>query len=188
MIFHDHRNLEGQHAFLSPSKYYWVDYTPERLAEAYHNAKAVTEGVELHDFARRCIERKVKLPRKKVTLNLYVNDAIKYGLTPEQPLYYSDNCFGTADAIGFDEATQTLRIFDLKTGSGRTDMRQLKIYAALFFLEYGSIMNREETPEIILRIYQSKEFREEIVSIDEILEIADTITNFNILIEQFKLE
>lgn len=183
MIFHDHHNLEGQHAFLSPSKYYWVDYTPERLAEAYHNAKAVTEGVELHDFARRCIERKVKLPRKKATLNLYVNDTIKYGLTPEQPLCYSDNCFGTADAIGFDEATQTLRIFDLKTGSGRTDMRQLKIYAALFLLEYET-----DISEFVLRIYQSKEFREERPSLDDIRRIAGIIVEFDTLIEQFKLE
>lgn len=185
MNFHDHRNLEGQHAFLSPSKYYWVDYTPERLAEAYRNAKAVTEGVELHDFARRCIERKVKLPRKKATLNLYVNDAIKYGLTPEQPLYYSDNCFGTADAIGFDEATQTLRIFDLKTGSGRTDMRQLKIYAALFFLEYAFPV---EGTTVILRIYQNKEFREEKIESDDIWKIMDTITEFDVLVEQFKRE
>lgn len=188
MMFHSHRNLEGQHAFLSPSKYYWVDYTPEKLAESYRNMQAVSEGVELHDFARRCIERRIKLPRKKDTLNLYVNDAIRYGLTPEQPLYYSDNCFGTADAIGFDEDTQTLRIFDLKTGNGRTDMRQLKIYAALFFLEYSDVMSREETPEIILRIYQNKEHREEIVSIDDILTIADTIVHFDILVEQFKLE
>ena len=187
MIFHEHRNLEGQHAFLSPSKYYWVDYTPERLAEAYRSAKAVTEGVELHDFARRCIECKVKLPRKKATLNLYVNDAIKYGLTPEQPLYYSDNCFGTADAIGFDEATQTLRIFDLKTGSGRTDMRQLRIYAALFFLEYD-IPIQEGDVMTILRIYQNREFREEVVDAVDILTVMDTIVNFDILVNQFKLE
>lgn len=188
MIFCNHRELEGKHAFLSPSKYYWVDYNPERLVEAYRNAKAVTEGVELHDFARRCIERKVKLPRKKTTLNLYVNDAIKYGLTPEQPLYYSDNCFGTADAIGFDEATQTLRIFDLKTGSGRTDMRQLKIYAALFFLEYRDVVCLEGHPTVILRIYQSKEFREEIVDVEDIHIIMNTIVDFDILIHNFQLE
>lgn len=183
MIFHDHRDLEGQHAFLSPSKYYWVDYTPEKLEESYHNAKAVQEGVELHDFARRCIERRVKLPRKKDTLNLYVNDAIKYGLTPEQPLYYSDNCFGTADAIGFDEATQTLRIFDLKTGRGKTDMRQLKIYTALFLLEYGV-----DICEIQLRIYQNREFREERPSLDDIRVIAGIVVEFDTLVEQFKLE
>ena len=191
MIFNNHHNLEGRHAFLSPSKYYWVDYTFEKLTESYRNMKAVTEGVELHDFARRCIERRIKLPRKKDTLNLYVNDAIKYGLTPEQPLYFSDNCFGTADAIGFDEDTQTLRIFDLKTGSGKTDMRQLKIYAALFFLEYSDnwdVTLHDHDISIILRIYQSKAFREEIAEKDDILRIMGTIVSFDTLIESLKLE
>jgi hypothetical protein len=32
---------------------------------------------------------------------MYVNDAIGYQMTPEQPIYYSENCVGTADAISF---------------------------------------------------------------------------------------
>lgn len=179
MRFHDRRELEGKHAFLSPSKYYWIDYDQERLAEAWNNSRAMEEGVELHDFARRCIERRVKLPRKKDTLNQYVNDAIKYGLTPEQPLYYSENCFGTADAIGFDDSA-TLRIFDLKTGKGRTDMRQLKIYAALFMLEYDIAPY-----EVVLRIYQNKEYREERPSLDDIRVIAGTIVEFDTLVTQW---
>ena len=32
---------------------------------------------------------------------LYVNDAIGFKMIPEQPLFYSENCFGTTDAIVF---------------------------------------------------------------------------------------
>lgn len=189
MKFHDRRELEGKHAFLSPSKYYWVDYDEARLREVYSNARAVEEGVELHDFARRCIERKVKLPRKKDTLNQYVNDAIKYGLTPEQPLYYSENCFGTADAIGFDENTRTLRIFDLKTGKGRTDMRQLYIYAALFCMEYlDAPLSVIYDVNVVLRIYQNKTYREEIADIVDVLGIIQTIIRFDAIVENMRNE
>jgi hypothetical protein len=79
---------------------------------------------------------------------MYVNDAIGFRMTPEQPLYYSNNCFGTTDAICFRQ--KTLRIHDLKTGSSLTSMKQLEIYAAIFCLEYSEI------PEAIeLRIYQN---------------------------------
>ena len=32
MNFNDHWNLEGQHAFLSASKYHWINYDDEKLA------------------------------------------------------------------------------------------------------------------------------------------------------------
>lgn len=43
-------------------------------------------------------------------------------MTPEQVLYYSENCFGTADTISFDN--KTLRIHDLKTGAVPAHMRR----------------------------------------------------------------
>ena len=49
-------------------------------------------------------------------------------MTPEQILYYSDNCFGTADAILF--RNNFLRIHDLKTGKIPAHMEQLEIYAS----------------------------------------------------------
>ena len=55
-------------------------------------------------------------------------------MTPEQILFYSDNCFGTADAIAF--RGDLLRIHDLKTGAIPAHMEQLEVYAALFCLEY----------------------------------------------------
>ena len=35
MNFNKHSNLEGQHAFLGASKYHWINYSDEKVAEAY---------------------------------------------------------------------------------------------------------------------------------------------------------
>ena len=35
MNFNKHSNLEGQHAFLGASKYHWINYTDEKIADAY---------------------------------------------------------------------------------------------------------------------------------------------------------
>ena len=135
MNFNKHFSLEGQHAFLGASKYHWINYDEDKLVESYSKFKATQRGTELHDFAARCIKLGQRLPKSDKTLNLYVNDAITYKMTPEQVLYFSENCFGTADAIGF--RNNLLRIHDLKTGVTPAHMEQLEIYAALFCLEYG---------------------------------------------------
>ena len=75
MVFNKHLNLEGQHAFLSASKYHWINYDEEKLSQAYLNFLATQKGTELHDFAARCIRLGQKLPKSKKTLNSYVNDA-----------------------------------------------------------------------------------------------------------------
>lgn len=149
MNFNKHSDLEGRHAFLSASKYHWINYDSDKLTTAYLNFLATQKGTELHDFARQCINLGVRLPKSKKTLNLYVNDAIGFRLTPEQPLYYSENSFGTADAIGFSK--DVLRIHDLKTGSVPASFHQLEIYDALFCLEY-----RVNPNDILIenRIYQ----------------------------------
>lgn len=49
-------------------------------------------------------------------------------------MYYSENCFGTADAIAF--RYRVLRIGDLKTGVTKPSVHQLEVYDALFCLEY----------------------------------------------------
>ncbi len=124
----------GKHAFLGASKYHWVNYDDEKLLTAYDNAQAAERGTRLHAFAAESIALGVKLADSKSTIGMYVNDAINFGMTPEQPLYFSDNCFGTADAISFKK--NKLRIHDLKTGSGPVSVFQLEIYEALFCLEY----------------------------------------------------
>lgn len=152
MDFNKHSDLIGKHAILSASKYHWVNYDIDRLRQVYHNFQAAQYGTELHDLASRLIKNRVRLPRNKQTLNLYVNDAIGYRMTPEQPLFYSQNWFGTADAISCHDGI--LRIHDLKTGELEAKMTQLEIYAALYCLEYGEKPNKLD---IELRIYQNNE-------------------------------
>lgn len=181
MNFNEHGQLKGCHAFLSASKYHWVNYDEEKLAATYSNFLAVQKGTKLHDFAAQCIELGQKLPKSKKTLNMYVNDAIGFRMTPEQVLYYSDNCFGTADAISFRDGL--LRIHDLKTGVTPAHMEQLMIYAALFCLEY-----RMKPAEIgmELRLYQSDEILIHEPEVDEIVPIMDKIVSFDKLIQRIK--
>ena len=154
MNFKDHSQYKGLHAFLSPSSPYWTNYDDEKLATRYSRALAAERGVRLHAYAMESISLGQKLPKSQKTLNMYINDAIGYRMTPEQVLYFSDNCFGTADAIAYNEKTRVLRIHDLKTGVTQGSMRQLEVYAALFCLEYA--VNHEDI-EIELRIYQNDE-------------------------------
>ena len=140
MIFEKYSDLEGQHAFLSPSQPHWLRYTEDKLIERYLNSMAVQRGTELHKFASDAIRLNIPLPRSKTSLNMFVNDAIGYKMTSEQPLYYSGFCFGTADAIEYKR--NYLRIHDLKTGETEAKMDQLKVYAALFCLNYQNIVRR----------------------------------------------
>lgn len=163
MNFNDHSILAGRHAFLSASKYHWINYSPEDLAASYCNGFAQEIGTSLHSLARNMIQHRVKMTRndkRMVMLHLlsdgiprnvfdvdqffptllaYVNDAIGFGMVPETILYYSENCFGTADAINPLQSiikNKFLRIHDLKTGRMPAHMEQLQVYAALFCLEY----------------------------------------------------
>ena len=151
MRFNKHLSLQGEHAFLSPSSYHWINYTPNRLAERWTTAQAAAWGTAQHIYAQEAILAG-RLSDHIGTLGLYINDAIRHRMTPEQPLYYSENCFGTVDAIAF--RYNTLRIFDLKTGVIKGSVHQLEVYAALFCLEY------DKNPydiKIELRIYQDNE-------------------------------
>ena len=182
MQFNAHYNLEGQHAFLGASKHHWTNYDEEKLSNSYTNFLATMKGTQLHEFACSCIKLGVKLPRSKSTLNMYVNDAIGFRMSPEQPLYYSDNAFGTPDAISFKDGV--LRIHDLKTGVSPTSMRQLEIYAAFFCLEY-----RVSPNDIVveLRIYQLNEVLFYTPAPEDILGIMDKIILFDKRIELMKI-
>lgn len=183
MNFNEHSNLKGQHAFLSASKYHWINYDKEKITNTYKNFTAIKKGVELHDFAAHCIRLGQKLPRSNKTLNLYVNDAIGFKMIPEQTLYYSDNCFGTADAISFRK--NFLRIHDLKSGETPAHIEQLIVYAALFCLEYdykpGSI-------DIELRIYQFDKALYHKPTVEEVVEVMDKIIFFDKIIDNLKSE
>ena len=183
MNFNRHSNLEGQHAFLGASKYHWIYYDEEKVAESYSKFLATLKGTELHEFAAQCIRLNQKLPKSPKTLNMYVNDAIGFKMTPEQPLFYSDNCFGTADAISFRD--NLLRIHDFKSGVTPAHMEQLRIYAALFCLEYeikpGNI-------DMELRLYQSNEIKIENPTAEIIVPIMDKIITFDKIINKRRAE
>lgn len=183
MNFNQHFNLAGRHAFLGASKYHWVNYDDDKLVDTYSKFLAVQRGTELHDIAARLIKLGLKQPKSKKTFNMYVNDAIGYKMTPEQVLYYSDNCFGTADSISFRNGL--LRIHDLKTGVTPAHMEQLMIYAALFCLEYK--MKPSEI-EMELRIYQSDEIVVHNPEVDEIVPIMDKIVTFDKILTKMKSE
>lgn len=182
---------EGSHAFLGASKYSWLNYDEKKLEDVFRNHQATLMGTRLHAFAAECISLGQKLPSSQATLNRYVNDAIKFRMTPELVLYYSENCFGTTDAINFKNNTKDsaykyfLRIHDLKTGITPASLHQLEIYAALFFLEYRI---RPEDTEIELRIYQNDDIMIGNPTAKEIKPIMDKIILFDKRIEKIKLE
>lgn len=183
MNFNKHYSLEGKHAFLGASKYHWINYDADKLVDSYTKFQATLNGTILHDFACQCITLGQKLPKSQKTLNMYVNDAIGFKMKPEQVLYYSDNCFGTADAIIF--RNNLLRIHDLKTGITRAHMEQLEIYAALFCLEYNK---KPSDIDMELRIYQNNEILVHNPTVEDILPIMDKIITFDKLIDKMKIE
>lgn len=184
MIFNKHSELEGQHALLSASKHSWIKYDNIRLDEWIRSEYAKTRGTELHEFASKAIKLGVKLKGNKQTLPAFVNDAIGYHMESEQVLFYSYYCFGTADAISFNN--NKLMIFDLKTGLKlKASMDQLKIYAALFCLEYGY---DPRSIDIELRIYQFDEIRVESPDPSEIEQIMDIIVKFDKRIKELERE
>lgn len=208
MNFLDHSKLKGLHATLSASQFRWLNYDPNKLADTYFNSYAQTIGTIVHDLACKLITLKMKigpedrnllifhLRENKVpefvvsnldidailmNLGLYVNDAIQYGMSPEVVLYYSDNCFGTADSISFNK--KKLRIHDLKTGVTKAHWEQLQIYAALFCLEYKV---KPKDISIELRLYQDCEPLIFEPAPEDIMAICDKIVQSNNIIDEIK--
>ena len=183
MQFNEHNDLEGLHAFLSPSGYHWVNYEDKKLIERYSNYRAALKGTELHDLASRLINNKIKTIDHKKAFNQFVNDSIGFRMSSEVPLYYSQNCFGTADAISFRD--NKLMIFDLKTGKTKASYSQLDIYAALFCLEYNYDPFHIDIEE---RIYQNNGFTINIPSPELIDRIMKKIIESDLIIEKIKAE
>lgn len=183
MNWNDHSRQvpEGSHAFLGASKYSWLNYSEDKLKEVYKNLLAKERGTRLHAFAKECIDLNQKLPKSNKTLNMYVNDAIGFKMQAEQILYYSNNCYGTADAISFKK--DFLRIHDLKTGVNPASLHQLEIYASLFCLEYDIKPN---DIEMELRIYQNDDILVGNPTKEDILPIMNKIIIFDRIIEEIK--
>lgn len=184
MKWNKHSAFEGQHAFLSASKYSWLNYDDDKLIEAYRSYRAAEKGTEDHAFAALCIKRGQKLPsRPKTTLSMYVNDCIGFRMDPEVLLYYSPFCFGTADAISYRDGI--LRINDYKSGKIPAKIDQLMVYTALFFLEYDI---PPASTKVELRIYQSEDILICNPEVDDILPIMDLIVRYDKLLKEYNKE
>lgn len=210
MNFRRHSELEGKHAILSASSWRWINDDPESLVKRLCSQYLAPIGTILHSIAYKHIKHRIKLnkyDKKNVMLELvdqgvpayvidtinfdgmydnfmrYVNDCIAFKMTPEVVLKYSNNFFGTSDAIRYDEETRFLRIHDYKSGTTPAHVEQTLIYAALFCLEYqikpGEI-------DIELRIYQLDDVRVYCPQADEILPIMNRIITADKIINSVK--
>lgn len=181
MIFNAHSAIKDKHAILSPSTYHWLRYDEQKLQARYKALSLAAKGTQLHELAHAAIKLGVKLSASDKTLSAYVRDGIGFKMTVEQPLFYSNNCFGHADTISYRKGV--LRISDLKTGISKTSHDQLEIYAAIFCLEYG-IDPRAIRYE--LRIYQSGEIRLLESDPEDIAAIMDKIVYFDRLVDELR--
>lgn len=185
MRFKRHNAIADMHAKLSPSKYHWVRYDDDKFDRWYMSQLASQRGVEEHEYAQRAIALGIRQAESTAALNRYINDSIRWKLTPEQIFFYSVHCFGTADAAGFNEARRIFRVSDYKSGRTATSMDQLKLYSGLFCLEY------DWSPleiSIEMRIYQGKTPREELADPHEIMVLMDRIKTRSARIDEIREE
>ena len=66
MIFNEHSNLEGQHAFLGASQYRWLNYSEEDLRGAYLRSYAQQIGTILHELAKDLISSRIKVNKMDI--------------------------------------------------------------------------------------------------------------------------
>jgi len=211
--FYDHSKdiPAGSHAILSPSQYAWTNYADkDSVFNLVCSKYAQDIGTLLHELAANAIKYKVKIPRiagkpiillwllmhgiprgiidpNKYVNNFcaYVNDAIGFDMTPEQPLKFSRNAFGTADAIRFNEKKMHLRIHDYKSGVTKPCLRQLEVYAAYFCKEYN-IKPKDLTFE--LRIYYQDDIIIGNPTAADIVPLIDKAKDYDNFIESLKGE
>lgn len=191
MIWNQHyRDVpEGAHAFLGASQHSWLNYDEEKLITVYKNRLATLRGTKLHKLACDMIQMGIRPRQTKQTFNMYVNDAISGGFQPEQVLYFSNNSFGTADAIRFKERQGLLSIHDLKTGATPASLHQLEVYAALFCLEYGPILNfKPNDIQFELSIYQNDDVLCGFPEGKDIYPIMEKIIRFDDIINHIEEE
>ena len=213
MNFNRHYDKIGKHAMFSPSSWRWINDDQEFFVQRFCSQHATLVGDILHALACRHIKYLIKInkyDKKNLVLELlsngippvvvdrldidsifetfmtYVNDGIGFKMSPEVILYYSDNFFGTADAISYNENTRFLRIHDFKSGVTPAHIEQLEIYAALFCLEYR--IKPAELSGTELRIYQRSEVLFHNPEPDEILETSKKIIELDKFLNQLRME
>ena len=209
--FYDHSKdiPDGSHAILSPSKYGWTNYEDtDKLFDMVCSSYAQTIGTLLHRLAAVAIKYKVRIPKiaarpmillwllangiprgiidiEKYVPNFvaYINDSIGFDMVAEQPLKFSENAYGTADAIRFNEKKMHLRIHDYKSGITKPCLRQLEVYAAYFCLEYHI---QPKDISIELRIYWNDEIITGLPTAADIVPLIDKIITFDNFIKSLK--
>ena len=205
--FNKHFDLKGKHAILSPSTPAWLNFNEEQILKRLQSQWASTVGTVVHEWAEGRIRHRLKvnkfqkndllfyLLQKNVpdyafdldflfdNVSNYINDAIGFRMEPEVILYYSENCFGTADAICF--RNNILRIHDLKTGTSKVHIEQLLIYAAYFCLEYKV---RPGDIKIELRVYKNDEVIAWNPTAEDIVPIMDKIVHLDKLLQKIDRE
>ena len=211
--FYDHSKdiPSGSHAILSPSQSAWTNYeSEEKLFNLVNASYAQTIGTLLHQLAAAAIKYKVKIPKiaakpiillwllangvprgiidvNKYITNFvsYVNDGIGFDMTPEVPLKFSENAFGTADAICFNEKKMQLRIHDYKSGITKPCLRQLEVYAAYFCMEYHI---KPKDISIELRIYWQDQIITGLPTAADIVPLIDRTIAYDKFINNLKGE
>jgi len=174
------------HAIFSPSQPSWLNYSDEQTIERYCKAQAKEMGTRLHEWAAETISLNIRQSRSHKTLNMFINDAIGFRMTPENEVthptrfVYSEFFFGTCDAYCYNNGV--LRIHDLKTGKGPVHPEQLEIYAALFFLQEKLDPFKTQT---ILRIYQNDDVMEWEPEAEKIKGIMDLIVKRDKLLREY---
>ena len=213
MNWNTHSNLVGKHALFSPSGYHWLNYDSkdelfaDQVFKKYKGQFATTIGTVLHEYAEKRIKYRLRMykaeknnvlmylldagiPMSVIDLDFlfenlmnYVNDSIGYQMDPEVVLFYSENCFGTTDAIYF--RNKELRIHDYKSGIVPAHIEQLLIYSALFCLEY-SIKPLDISTH--LRIYQGNEVVDEDPEGEQIQDVMEQIITLDKIVSKWKAE
>lgn len=178
MIWKDYSKLKNTHAFCGASNYRWRNYDIDKLIQSKISSYATTIGTMLHEYAADNIKKRFKIaksdkrgvlrylgiehsvPLNSIDMNRlfpnlmnYVNESIDFNMDPEVTLYFSDDFYGTADAISWED--NVLRISDLKTGVTPASFMQLENYAAFFCLDYK--VKPTQIQQLEFRIYQNGE-------------------------------
>lgn len=183
MRFTPHPEVADRHAFLSPSKYSWMRYDEEKLDRVWLTRLAAVRGTEEHEYAAMAIRLGRRQPANGDTLNMYINDCIRWKMTPEVALVGNEHFFGHADAAGFRK--NVFRVSDYKSGVTATSMDQPKCYVAAFCMEYD-LSPFDFAAE--MRIYQNGEIREELADPHEINIIIDRVNVFSKRIDLMRRE
>lgn len=185
--FYDHHDLRDQHAYLSASKHSWVNYDDEHMRTVYFNELMKKRGTEMHAYAEMANRLGIRQRGNKVTIDKFINDGLDYDMKAEVVLYYSRNCFGTTDLIGYDKRKNLVRIFDLKNGKiPVTKFDQLHIYGALFCLEYKFDPMKLDFD---FRLYQNDGILvDDEYTNEDIRHVMDKIIHFDEMIENMYIE